>query len=158
MYCFLLHWDWCIPKSILLGIEENFDYSSVQWIIYFSLLVSLLYVLLIWFRAGNWFLIQLGRLHQQCITSYNTRYSLFICKIWLHYNFINILYDVTLVFIDLFAFIKHHVWWVVMQKPIRSGVVGHTLMVEEQGRRKVNNGVMLEWHALRADKKNQILS
>ncbi|RWR91083.1 protein ENHANCED DISEASE RESISTANCE 2 isoform X1 [Cinnamomum micranthum f. kanehirae] len=25
-------------------------------------------------------------------------------------------------------------------KPIRSGVVGHTLMVEEQGRRKVNNG------------------
>lgn len=29
-----------------------------------------------------------------------------------------------------------------LQKPIRRGVVGHTLMVEELGRRKVNHGVM----------------
>jgi len=28
-----------------------------------------------------------------------------------------------------------------LQKPIRRGVVGPTLMVEELGRRKVNNGV-----------------
>lgn len=28
-----------------------------------------------------------------------------------------------------------------VQKPIRRGVVGHTLMVEELGRRKVNHGV-----------------
>lgn len=30
-----------------------------------------------------------------------------------------------------------------LQKPIRKGVVGHTLMVEELGRRKVAHGVKL---------------
>ncbi|XXG58955.1 hypothetical protein AAC387_Pa04g1130 [Persea americana] len=44
-------------------------------------------------------------------------------------------------------------------KPIRSGVVGHTLMVEEQGRRKVNNGdlfVLRFYNRLDEKKKGEI--
>ena len=37
--------------------------------------------------------------------------------------------------------LSNNVSGALLQKPIRRGVVGHTLMVEELGRRKVNSGV-----------------
>lgn len=60
------------------------------------------------------------------------RFSLAFVLLWFY-----LVFFLQGTFISVFSTIKVFS----VQKPIRQGVVGPTLMVEELGRRKVNNGV-----------------